>query len=196
MKYLGLCLLIIFGLSGCVEEIISTPKPRMYPRINFPEKTYNQFNTDYCNFSFIKPSYTSIEQDQKYFDGSTLHPCWFDLVYEDFDARIHFSYYPLKSQEGFEKLKRDAFILSQKHNAVANYIDEVPIFKNESVKGFLFNLEGEVASPIQFYLSDEVDNFLRGSLYFNTKSRPDSLAPLVRFVKEDVLKMVESFEWN
>ena len=196
MKYLGLCLITIFIFTSCVEEVVSTPKPRMFPRINFPDKTYDQFAADYCNFTFTKPSYTTIEQDEKYFDGSTLHPCWFDLVYGDFDARIHFSYYPLTSKEGFEKLKRDAFVLSQKHNAVANYIDEIPVFKNETVKGFIFNLEGEVASPIQFYLSDETNNFLRGSLYFNTQSRPDSLAPLVSFVKEDVLKLVETFEWN
>ncbi len=196
MRHLGIILILIFLLVGCGEEMVSTPKPRMFPRIDFPEKTYEQFATDYCNFTFAKPNYTSIEQDKKYFDGSTLHPCWFDLVYGDFDARIHFSYYPLESKERFEELKKDAFILSQKHNAVANYIDEIPIFKNEFVKGFIFNLEGEVASPIQFYLSDETDNFLRGSLYFNTKSRPDSLAPLVRFVKEDVLKLVETFEWK
>jgi len=195
MRHLGFLLILMFCFASCEDDSVATPKPRMFPRIKFPEKSYDQFKTDYCKFTFTKPAYTSIEQDEKYFDGSTLHPCWFDLVYGDFDARIHFSYYPLSTKERFEELKRDAFILSQKHNAVANYIDEIPVYKNESVKGFIFNLEGEVASPIQFYLSDEKNNFLRGSLYFNTKSRPDSLAPLVSFVKEDVLKLVETFEW-
>lgn len=192
--------IVIFFLlllaSSCSEDAVPLPKPRLYPRINYPAKVYSDFDADYCNFSFKQPNYALIQKDSSYFDQKPLHPCWFDLYYADFDARIHFSYYPINSYERFEELKKDAFTLSQKHNIVANYIDEIPVHKSETVKGFIFSLEGEVASPIQFYLSDERKNFLRGALYFNTQARPDSLAPLVTFIKEDILKLVETFDWS
>lgn len=188
--------LVSFVVLGCGDDAVPLPKPRMYPRVELPERSYETLNLDYCSFTFEKPSYVSVEKDKQYFDEKPLDQCWFDLFYKNFDARIHFSYYPIDSKDRFLELKNDAFTLSQKHNIVANYIDEIPINKNESVKGFLFDLEGEVASPVQFYLTDETTNFLRGSLYFNTKSRPDSLAPMVDFIKYDVLKMVESFEWK
>lgn len=196
MKTIIGVLLFTICITGCSEDAVPLPKPRMFPRVILPERNFEVLDLDYCSFTFQKPTYVSIEKDKQYFDENPLNPCWFDLVYKNFDARIHLSYYPVDSKERFEELKNDAFLLSQKHNIVANYIDEIPIDKSETVKGFLFNLEGEVASPVQFYLSDETNNFLRGSLYFNTKARPDSLAPMVDFIKYDVLKMVESFEWK
>ena len=195
MRFLMLVLIPLL-FFGCREEQVYLPKPRMFPRVNFPEKNVTPFQTDYCDFKFAKPNYTRVIQDTAYFDETPVHPCWFDLFYPDFDARIHFSYYPIDQNNSFDKLRKDAFTLSQKHNIVANYIDEIPLKKNESVKGFIFDLEGEVASPVQFYLSDEKENFLRGSLYFNTQARPDSLAPIVAFIKEDILKFVDSFEWK
>jgi len=195
MRIIVAFLILVFAAS-CGESDAPLPKPRMYPRVDFPERNLETFQTDYCNFTFEKPSYTQVIQDEKFFDEDAKDPCWFDLYYPAFDAKIHCSYYPIDSKERFIKLKNDAFVLSQKHNIVANYIDEIPVSKSESVKGFIFSLEGEVASPVQFYLSDEKTNFLRGALYFNTKSRPDSLAPMVNFIKADVLKLVETFEWN
>ena len=84
----------------------------------------------------------------------------------------------------------------QKHNIKASYIEEFPIQKSESVLGFAFNIEGPAASPFQFYLSDNKQHFLRGALYFNTQARPDSLAPIFNFVKEDIMKMINTFEWQ
>ena len=99
--------------------------------------------------------------------------------------------------ENFEKLRNDAFSLANKHNIKANYIDELPIEKPNGVRGFVFNIEGPVASPFQFYLTDVEDqHFLRASLYFNTQARPDSLAPVLDFVKTDLMHLINTFEWT
>lgn len=188
------CILFIF--SGC-QEVSFTPKPRAYPKIEYPERVYLPFDEDYCAFTFQYPAYTQVQKDSLFFDGAPLHPCWFDLYYPAFDSRIYFTYYPIGDGKSFEELKTDAFELADWHNKKANYIDEYLIDRPEQdVYGFAFNIDGPAASPFQFYLTDSTKNFLRGSVYFNTKTQTDSLAPLIEFVKEDALKVIETLKWT
>jgi hypothetical protein len=49
---------------------------------------------------------------------------------------------------------------------------------------------------MQFFLTDTTRHFFRGALYFNTQARPDSLAPVTAFLKEDIAVMINSFEWK
>ena len=95
-----------------------------------------------------------------------------------------------------EKLHSDAFTLAGKHNIKADYIDEIKIQKPNHVSGFLFDIEGAAASPFQFYLTDSTKHFMRGSLYFNTESRPDSLQPVFEFMKKDIMHLINTFEWH
>lgn len=189
-------LLVIFciAFSSCGEEEIYTPKPRAFPKVIYPERTYTKLDIDYCNFTFEYPAYAQVEQDTAFFDEKPVDPCWFDLVIPAFNARLHCSYFPVEGD--FEKFRSDAFSLANKHNIKANYIDELPIQKPNGVSGMVFDIEGPVASPFQFYLTDSKDHFLRASLYFNTQARPDSLAPVFDFIKADLMQMINSFEWK
>jgi gliding motility-associated lipoprotein GldD len=54
----------------------------------------------------------------------------------------------------------------------------------------------EAASPFQFYLTDSTKNFVRGALYFNTVPNNDSLAPVIDFLKQDIIHMIETFRWK
>ena len=82
------------------------------------------------------------------------------------------------------------------HNKKANYIEEQGIRLPNGASGFIFNIEGPAASPLQFFLTDSTRHFLRGALYFNTSVNPDSLAPVLDFVKKDIFHMIETFEWK
>lgn len=195
MRHIFILLVSVFFFYSCQEES-QTPKPRAYPKINFPEKDYQSFDIDFCEFSFEYPKYCLIQQDTAFFDEKPLHPCWFDVYYPDFDSRIHFSYYPVGEYKSLEKLKTDAFEMADWHNKKANYIEEIKIEKPNRVYGFAFDIEGPVASPFQFYITDSTNHFLRGSLYFNTQAKPDSLAPVYDFVKHDIINMIESFGWK
>ena len=68
------------------------------------------------------------------------------------------------------------------------------IMKNK-VFGMLYDYEGITATSSQFYLTDSVEHFFRGSFYFNTEIN-DSIAPINNFVKEDVRFLIESFRWK
>ena len=183
------------GLLGC-EEPTYTPKPRGFPRVDFPTKSYQQFDENYCHFVFDYPKYAIVQQDSSFFDEKPADPCWFDIYFPDFDGRVHCSYYPIRSRKDFDKHTDDAFKLAGKHNLKANFIDEMRIQKPNHVSGFVFDIDGPAASPFQFYLTDSTRHFLRGAVYFNTQSRPDSMAPVLDFIKKDVIQMVNTFEWR
>lgn len=181
--------------AGC-EEPVYTPKPRAYPRVVYPTRAYQPFDRSYCAFTFEYPRYATIEQDTAFFDDKPANTCWFNVYFPDFNARVHCSYYPVTGRSSFDKLVADAHELANKHNLKANYIDEFRIEKPNHVSGFCFNIEGPAASPFQFYLTDSTRHFLRGALYFNTQARPDSLAPVFDFLKQDIMQMVNTFSWN
>jgi len=183
-------------LFSCQQEAVYTPKPRAYPKVEYLEKRYQMFDESFCAFSFDYPTYARVEQDlgKKEETGSD---CWFDLNFSGFNGRIHCTYYEIGESKSYEELKQDAFELADYHNKKANYIDELRINRPEqNVTGFVFAIEGPAATPIQFYLTDEENHFFRGALYFNTAVRPDSIAPIYEFIREDVLKLIESFSWG
>jgi hypothetical protein len=60
----------------------------------------------------------------------------------------------------------------------------------------IYSIEGPSASPFQFYLTDSAQHFLRGSLYFNSRTNPDSLAPILNFVRIDLSHLINTFEWT
>lgn len=190
--FLIFCCLIF---QAC-EDVIYSPKPRGFPKVDYPEKAYILFESDYCDFTFERPVYSIIQKDTLFFDEKPVHPCWFDVFIPLYDARIHCSYFPIDENNSFEKLTNDAFVMANKHNLKANYIDDLVIKKPNRVGGIVFNIEGPVASPFQFYLSDTTSHFLRGALYFNTQARPDSLQPVIEFVKTDIMHMINTFEWR
>jgi gliding motility-associated lipoprotein GldD len=191
-----ICIFVLFlSLSSCKDESY-TPKPRAYPKVIYPKHAYQKFDKNYCNFTFDYPTYANIEQDTSFFEERPDNPCWFNLNIPSLNATVYFSYYDIKGLNTYDKLRQDAFTLAGKHNIKADFIEELPINKSLKVKGFAFNIEGAAASPFQFFLSDSTDRFLRGALYFNAQSKPDSIAPVVNFVKTDIMQLINTFEWN
>lgn len=198
MRYrLASAIVFLLLLTACGGgETRFTPKPRAYPKVVYPKKAYQQFDKDYCAFTFEYPVYAEIQQDTSFFEQLPPHPCWFDLYIPNFGSRLHCSYVPINGKRAFEQLKADAFEMTDWHNKRANYIEEVLIDKPNGVGGMVFLVEGDVASPFQFFLTDTTDHFMRGSLYFNTEARADSLAPVYEFIREDLLHLIETFEWT
>ena len=191
-----LLLLLITVLCNSCEEAAPIPKPRGFPKVTLPEKAYQPFKEGYCHFTFEYPKYATIVQDTSFFNEKPINDCWFDIYVPSLAARIHCCYYVLDKVNNLEKLNADAFDLANKHNVKADYIDELPIHKPNHVDGFAFDIEGAAASPFQFYLTDSTTHYMRGSLYFYTKARPDSLAPVLDFMKRDIMHIINTFEWE
>jgi len=175
---------------------VFTPKPRAFPRIDFPEREYATTKLDDCPYIFELPSYTTVTRDDVFFDDKSPNECWLNIDLGTMNGKIHCSYYPIDRPQDLNKFVNDAFKLAGKHNIKANYIDEHFIQKENHVSGMIFDIEGPAASPFQFFLTDSTHHFFRAALYFNTQAKPDSMAPVFEFVKEDIAHMINTFEWR
>lgn len=196
MYKLSFLLSLIILLLSCGSSETPLPKPRLYPKIDLPEKSYSRFDRDYCALSFDFPNYGVLIQDSLFFEEKPLDPCWFDIQMKSINAQLHCSYIPIENRTHFDKLVKDAFRMSGEHNAKAEYRDDKLIKNPQGIEGVLFEIDGPVASPVQFFLTDSTQHFFRSSLYFNAKPEPDSLAPVLAFVKEDISRMIDSFTWE
>jgi len=187
---------IVITLISCSENSVSTPKPRMYPRVIYPAKNYINFDTTLCSFGFRYADFNKIVKDSFKFEGKPADPCWFDLRSKDLNTSLHCSYYNINDKKDLSSLIDDAFNLAGKHNVKANYRKETIIENKYGVKGILFDIEGPVASPTHFYKKKKKNHFFRASLYFNSKVNPDSTAPILTFVKQDIDTLIATFRWK
>jgi gliding motility-associated lipoprotein GldD len=167
-----------------------TPKPRGYFRISFPPKSYKTLNLP-VPYDFHIPAYSYAEPDSFNLD----QPYWLTLQIPSNHAQIHISY--IKLNGNLSTHIENSRSLAYKHSEKASSIEE-QIFINpiNKVYGTLYTIRGNAASPMQFYLTDSITNFLRGALYIKEVPNADSLRPVIKFLSEDVLQLVESTKWK
>lgn len=182
-------ILLLIILSSCGSSELNIPKPPTYLRMDLPEHSYELYKST-CGYQFesasifkVKDVYDSI--------GLTCHK---DIDLGPLNAVIHFSYIemiePLSNYVNFANDKVD------EHKLKATAIDDQRILHpDKKVYGTFFELQGNVASPYQFYLTDSSTRFVSGVVYFNSRPNYDSLKPSLDYLKVDLLKMVNTFKW-
>jgi gliding motility-associated lipoprotein GldD len=190
--------LVIIGMSlffGCHEKY--TPKPRGFFRIGFPEKSYNSINTQFP-FRFEVPIYSEILPDTR----NANNPWWINIEFPENKAEVHISYFHLQKNSNntrifLAELMEETRELAYKHSIKANAIDE-QLYMNpdQNVYGTLFRIDGNAASPIQFFLTDSTNHFLRGALYIRATPDIDSLKPVIEFLERDVIHLIETTQWE
>lgn len=197
MRLLTACGLLIF-VYACTDDLPPVPKPRSYPRVEYPVRDYERLGADFCPFTFERPASATVVRESSYFDDLPADSCWFNLrLAPQLNGTLHFSYYPITSHTQWEGLRDEAFELVGVHNQRASDIQEIVIHRDSArVHGVAFDIAGPAASPFQFFLTDSSSHFLRGALYFQTQPNPDSLNPVIDYVKEDIFRIVETLEWR
>ena len=191
ISFLVLCL--TFG--ACDNDNAGTPKPRTYPRVDFPTKEYKTFESPKCNFKFEYPEYAEIVSDTEFFGEKAPNDCWFNLSFKSFNGTLFLTYYPVANKKDFQKLVNDSYDLVSKHDIKASGRKEIPLKLADS-GGMLFKIEGNVASQTQFFITDSTNNFIRGALYFNNKVNTDSMQVIQNFVDTDIDHLIKTFGWQ
>ena len=187
---ISLVLLLLVTAVSCGDRN-PQPKPRGYFRIDFPEKQYVSLDT-MRHYSFEYPTYATITPDFY----SLNEKEWVNVEFPGFKGTIHISYKNVNLN--LAEYVEDAYRMITKHITKATGIrDSVVIDKERKVYGLVYTLEGEgVASPLQFYLTDSTEHFLRGSLYFNIYPNNDSMQPVIKFISEDAKHLINTLEWK
>ncbi|HLP04797.1 MAG TPA: gliding motility lipoprotein GldD [Paludibacter sp.] len=188
LKYLFFAAYISMGFSSCTKTTV--PKPYGYFRIDLPAHAYRKIDTLDLPYQFDLPENTRIvsrpAKNEKY---------WIDIVYPSLNASIYCSYKPV--QNNLNDLLEDSRRIVYKHTVKAEGIKE-KVYENpgKHVYGILYDLKGNTASSIQFVLTDSSSHFFRAALYFNNVPNKDSIAPMSGYIREDIIRIMESFEWK
>ncbi len=172
-----------------------TPKPKGYPRIELKkEKDYERVEKD-CPFSFEIPEDAVMTKKTVQKDPRHNTDCWYDIVYPRYKAQIHLTY---KHVDGdLRKFISQSHKLAYKHQVKARNILPSQIHNDSTeVYGTKYRIEGNVASNLQFFVTDSTEHFLRGSLYFMTEPNADSLRPVIQHIEKDVDHMLQTFRWE
>lgn len=189
MKKIFFVILTSLSLVSCEKDFM--PKPRGYFRIDLPEKKYSVFQAN-CPVQFEAPSYSQV---QVFSDHSSADSCWFNMVFPRNNARIYCTYLPVKNN--IMKLADDAYQFAFKHEMKADGIQRTYIDDTlRNVFGIIYDIQGEAASQIQFFLTDSTQHYLRGALYFDNKPNQDSIAPVLTFIREDILHLTNTLQWK
>jgi gliding motility-associated lipoprotein GldD len=185
---------ILLLVTGCRET--GVPKPRGHFRIDLPDKEYRIAeelrNHAALPFSFEYPVYGQLR-----FETENIGEAgWFNIEFPAYRGKIYLTYREINND--FEGLMEQTYKMNVKnHITKADAINE-QVFTNDKDKvyGILYDLKGNTATAVQFYLTDSTRHYLRGSLYFDSEPDADSLEPVIDFFRDDVVHLMESLKWN
>ena len=177
-------------LVSCGGNELLIPKPSTYLRTSLPDHKYTKID-DECPYTFELSSYFSytnvLENGQQ--------TCHKDITLGPLNGIISFSY--IEMERPLKDYVNYAIDKVEDHKVKASDIDDKQIIRPGSkVYGTFFELKGNVASPFQFYLTDSTDRFVSGVVYFNTRPNYDSLRPSLEYLKQDLMHLMETFEWK
>lgn len=181
-------ILVVILSTSCRESF--TPKPAGYLKISYPEKTYELYD-EQEHYQFEIPHYARVEKDSL----RRSEEGWTNVVIPQLNGTIHLSYKPV--DDHLNALITDSRELVYKHTVKAHGIEETPFIERDDKRfGMIYDLKGDVASAVQFFITDSTTHFLRGSLYFNCQPNRDSLNPVIEFLREDILHLIETTQWK
>jgi gliding motility-associated lipoprotein GldD len=182
MRNIGLALLSL-SLFSCGDETI--PKPESQLRLEYPNGEYNSL-VESNNFTFQINNSAVVKSNN---NGS------FELNYPRMKATVYLTYKPVSNN--IKDLLRDAQKLTYEHVIKADDILEQPFLNSKKkVYGMFYEVGGDAATNAQFYVTDSTKHFVAGSLYFYSKPNFDSILPAASYIKKDIRKIIETFEWK
>jgi len=188
MKLISILFLTLLVVACGDQTYI--PKPPTYLRLELPDHTYKTYE-DQCDYVLTVPEMFKVKQVADA-NGLTCHK---DIEMGQLNGTIHFSFIdmvePLSAYVNFANDKVD------EHKIKATTINDYKIINDSNrVYCTMFELQGDVASPFQFYMTDSASNFVSGVVYFNSTPNYDSLKPSLDYLKVDLDYMINNFKWK
>ena len=188
MRYFIIFISLILFTASCDRNKKFIPKPPTYLKISFPERNTLSFTDVDCGFRFDKPAYFNVKKVDK-------NSCNRDIEFETLNGTLHLSY--IKMDTTLEAYINYANDKVDEHKVKAQKIVDTNFLMSENnAFGTFFELHGNVATPFQFYLTDSVNYFSSGVVYFNARPNYDSIKPVLNFVKQDLHTLIKTFQWD
>jgi len=181
---------IFILLYSCGDNPL--PKPKAQLRLDYPTPEYTMSNLD-LPFTFEENTITRNIKNIKVNNDSTA--LGVDINYPELKGTIYLTYN--KIDDNLISLIKDAQNLTQKHTIKADEIIEQKFIDDEhKVYGMFYEVGGNAASQSQFYVTDSINHFLNGSLYFYAKPNYDSIYPAAIYLRNDIKHIMETLKWR
>ena len=192
MKHV-ICILILAVLFSCNEDPV--PKPKAFLRLDYPQAKYVQAKVD-APFSF-ETNLLATKLNTKSI-AATTKSYGINIEYPLLKGTIFLTYKAVeRDKNNLMSFLRDAQNLPKKHMIKADGIFEEGFEDStKKVYGRLYQVEGNAASQSQFYVTDSVNHFLTGSLYFHAKPNYDSILPASNYLQKDIQHIMETIVWK
>lgn len=177
---------------SCKPKALPEPKPMGYFRIDLPDHKYRHTDTT-LPFTYEQSVYanTTIEPQK---DNSL----WVNITYPDLGATFRFTCLSVKNADSLRKLMISEDKMVKFHYQKADDV-QYSVINDPAAHlwGQTYEIFGkEVATPFQFWLTDSVNRFVRATLYFDCTPNNDSLQPVIQYLKEDALHLINTFAWK
>lgn len=181
---------ILLTISCTNTKQVDSPKPKGYYRIELPPHAYQQLDTVFP-FCFPYSKYATYQ-----FKQQPNGDYWIYINYKRFNADLNITYAALNKDLRERIIEEDRIVSF--HYKVADDVEFSIISDAASnIFGQIYDIKGmKVATPISFWLTDSSNHYLRGALYFNNPPNNDSLQPVIEYIREDILEMINGFEWK
>lgn len=207
MKQTSLFFTIVLGLLMACSEEVFVPKPKLYLRPDLPNHSYVSKTIDHGTlaYTFLMPAQYSLGTAC---DDTLLQLSYFRREELKRFAMQSFELSPIKgwlnmyacrfdSQDSLAKLLNYSIKLKEDHILKADGIESVKINNPaQKVYGTLFSLKGNVASNFHFHLTDSTSRFVMGIVELDATPNYDSLKPTLEYIKKDLDKITQSFQWK
>lgn len=180
---ISLLFFTILILLSCKDEVLVKPAGKL--RLNYPEQHYRPISPD-CPFSFQINDVAVLEIKEK---------CDINIHYPRMKATLYLTYQ--KIDDNLDAMLRDAQKLAYDHTIKANSIPEQPFVNpDDDVYGMFYMINGDAATQAGFYVTDSINHFLNGALYFEAKPNFDSIYPAVMYLRQDMRRLIETVRWE
>lgn len=193
-SYFILTLVFSVLFTSCNED--PTPKPKAYLRLDYPEAIYITEDIAKMPFTFDRNA-LGKNLSTKTLGGETTS-YGVNIEYPKLKGTIYLTYKAIENNpKNLNNFLRDAQNFTQEHTQKADAIEEF-LYENPErrVYGMFYDVDGNAASQSQFYVTDSINHFLTGSLYFYAKPNYDSILPAAHYLQKDIRQIMESLEWK
>lgn len=177
-------------LAASCSEPSYTPKPPTFLRLELPEPTYSTYE-DSCSYNFNLSQLYKVSNAP----DQTAGTCHKRIDLGPLNGMAYIRYWDMSQPLAFYVNSANDEI--DKHKLKAdNIVNETILRPEDRVFGSFFQLQGDVATPFQFYLTDSTSRFLYCEVLFNSTPNYDSLRPSLDYLKRDLDEFVNTLNWE
>ena len=176
-------------LSHCATSDFVIPKPKAYFKIEPYDTVYKQFDKLPLTLMVNDSDKCSLVKDSTKDNGSE----WINIYYPRYKATLFCSYLPI-TKESLQK-----HIDNRMQRIILNAGQEIPrniVFQDtiRKMSASVYFTSSESISPLQFIATDSTSYLFSGALYFNDKVKGDSISPVIDYITDDVMHMLQTIK--